>query len=157
MDDISSSFFIYIYFFLHMKFNPVTWNPPNLTESNSDVEHPWSNADGRVDAVIMKCSETHKMESSPDHTLIRFAWWKHTFSMWSSLAGLQNVFTRLCLVRVSKTERLEKWMLELCRYFSIWPLNPCLHSLVGSNGTMSTRASCQNIHAARQWGRLVAL
>lgn len=32
-----------------------------------------------------------------------------------------------------------------------------LHSLVGSNGTMSTRASCQDIYAARQWGKLPAL
>lgn len=58
---------------------------------------------------------------------------------------------------VSKMARIEKWTFELWCYFSIWPLNSCLHSLVESNGTMSTRASCQDSHAARQWGRSPAL
>ena len=43
-----------------------------------------------------------------------------------------SLFGGVC---VSKIACLEKWMLELC-YLPIWPLNSCLHSLLGSNGTI---------------------
>lgn len=90
-------------------------------------------------------------------TLIWIPWLKHIFPCELSLPCCP-VFSATLLVPVSaKLPCLEKWTLQLCRYFSIWPLNSCLHSLVGSNGTMSTRASCQGIYAARQWRRRSSL
>lgn len=143
------------FFSFQMQWKPATGKSTDQTESNLNihVKQFWSCEDGLVGAIKMKSSEKHELVR--DQTLIWSLWWKHTFPTWS-LFLLPSVFS-VFFSAVSEIELLEKCRLELCCYFSIWPLNSCLHSLVESNGTTSTRASCQDIHAARQWGRSPAL
>lgn len=142
------------------------WKPLNLKSPpikqnqrfNICVKELWSLKDDIEGVVKMKIREKHKLVSLWDQTMIRLPWWRRTFFHVISPPALLSVFSLFGAVCVSKIARLEKWTLEFCCYFfSIWPLNSFQPSLVESNDTMSTRASCQDIYAARQWGRSPSL